>query len=665
MNWYKKAQQQVLFYPYGEHPDKATQKIPPVSIDPETQQNVYKCHGCGKLILEEDVVSWFKDEKGMGEDLQLPQYNKERISQGLIEIAQYLSSFLPQLYNYIQKNNLENKRNDTYDYGFRTILSRWEIQVPQLRNIVNNYPELVDICAYKNIGYGMSNICRLLNTVEINGTTLLDLEEFIKDPTAEIGYFSEYVGEKFNVKYSVPICYDCYEGYEKCEFCQKNLTPDQKKYPSVWSDNDYICDECIENGHAYICVSCGKADSEEDMHYIEDSGFICDECYKNENSERIKWAENTISKLDIPVGKNNPVSGKVLNNLDEFLREYIKKYGNEDLREGYEKLLHVAKKRGLTSEAIYYLEVMGQSNYKVQDILNDIDGNLAAQNYMKGQYPNLKNYQNLPFDIDVVNNYNKSKQGFTITITPSDEFFDYAEKKYPQIRDVWQYMSDTPHHDGVLAYARCAYEGGNNLVINNLQRDADFDNYISKRSNSGQIAKETAKWLNSQTKQWDVFLLNLIKAMAISEDINAYLTTFDQQKSKWRNLPIYKSKKTYEEIPGRMGFELKDTENEVDSLVEDRSAWGDKMYQLANDRIGNWYKKAQINGGKVKYGPDGSFFILGKNTKKNEGPWRISYFDEKGHGWTHRDFKSYNDALLIFNSTYGTEKPTNKKYELV
>jgi len=79
----------------------------------------------------------------------------------------------------------------------------------------------------------------------------------------------------------------------------------------------------------------------------------------------------------------------------------------------------------------------------------------------------------------------------------------------------------------------------------------------------------------------------------------------------------------------------------------------------------NWYKKAQINGGKVKYGPDGSFFILGKNTKKNEGPWRISYFDEKGHGWTHRDFKSYNDALLIFNSTYGTEKPTNKKYELV
>ena len=80
----------------------------------------------------------------------------------------------------------------------------------------------------------------------------------------------------------------------------------------------------------------------------------------------------------------------------------------------------------------------------------------------------------------------------------------------------------------------------------------------------------------------------------------------------------------------------------------------------------NWYKKAQINGGKVKYGPDGSFFILGKNTKQGEGPWRISYFTPMGTGWTHRDFESYYDALLIFNSTYGTETPMKEKeHELV
>jgi len=595
MNWYKKSQQQTLFYPFGQNPGESTQKIPPLFVDPKTQQNVYKCHICEKLILEEEIAKWYKDIEGVGENLQLPQYDKGRISQALTEIAQYLSSFLLQLYNYIKEKNLESKRNNTYDYGFRTELSRWEVQVPQLRNIMNNYPELTDICAYKNYGYGKSNICSLLNAVEISGTKLLDLEEFIKDPTDQIKFFSEYIGQEFNIKYSVPVCYDCYEEFEQCEFCQKPITPDQKKYQTVWSDTDYICENCIEDGYAEVCINCGKADNTEDMYYIEDEGNICENCYKNENDERIKWAKETISKLDIPVGKNNPISAKALNNLDEFLRRYIRKYGDEDLQDGYKKLLHVAKKSGLTLEAIYYLEVMGQSNYKVQDILNDIDDSLDAQKYMKEQYPNLKNYQNLPFDINIVKNYNESKQGFTITITPSDEFFDYAEKKYPNIKEVWEYMNDTPHHKGVLAYARCAYQGGNSLVINNLQRDADYDNYMNRRSNPGQSEIETAKWLNNQTKHWDIFLLNLVKAMAISEDISAYLTTFDQQRSKWRNLPVYKSKRTYEKVPENMGFKLNDPDNnETYGLIENGASYNEDMYQLANNRIGNWYKIAQF-----------------------------------------------------------------------
>ena len=78
----------------------------------------------------------------------------------------------------------------------------------------------------------------------------------------------------------------------------------------------------------------------------------------------------------------------------------------------------------------------------------------------------LKFYKDFPFDIDVVESYSKEKQGFTITITPSDSFFDYAEKKYPQIRKIWETMKNTPHHSGVLAYARWAYEGGDMIVIN-------------------------------------------------------------------------------------------------------------------------------------------------------------------------------------------------------
>ncbi len=625
MNWYKKAQQGLLSYPYGQHPEGVSQKVNPVSVDPETGQNIYKCHSCGELVLEENT-EWYKDIEGEGENLQLPQYNKERISQALTEMAQYLSPFLQQLFNYIQENNLEEKRNDTYDYGFRSALQRWEIQVPQLQNIANNYPEFTEICSFQGPyqSFGLGTICKLLNTIEINGATLLDLEEFIRNPTKEAELLLEYSNKQFNIKYSVPVCEKCYEGFKTCNLCDKVIPPGQNKYPVTYDDEYVICEKCIEEGNADVCISCGKADSSEDMIFQEDEGYICSDCYKKGSSEKIEWAENVISNLDIPVGKNNPISGKALNNLDEFLRRYIRKYGNNylDYKE-YGKLLHMAKKSGLTSGATDYLETIGMSynsrkdsysHNEIIDILNDIDNSLDAQEYMKKQYPDLKNYQDIPFDIDIVESFSKRKQGFTITITPSNEFFNYAETKYPAIRSIWDKMSDTPHHNGTLAYARCAYEGGNNLVINNLQRDADFDNYISRTPHSGQISREAAKWLDTQTKQWDIFLLNLIKAIAISENISAYLTTFDQQKSKWGNLPIHKSKRIYKEVPERMGFPLEE-QHDSENLMEEGGIYDAPMYQIAN--IKNWYKTAKIIFSRKKimkrYKIANNNFFSGKN----------------------------------------------------
>ena len=58
--------------------------------------------------------------------------------------------------------------------------------------------------------------------------------------------------------------------------------------------------------------------------------------------------------------------------------------------------------------------------------------------------------------------------------------------------------------------------------------------------------------------------------------------------------------------------------------------------------------------GQVKYGPNGSFFILGRNTKEGEGSWRISYFDDKGRGFTHRDFGTEEEAQAVFDYTHGS-----------
>lgn len=591
-----------MFYPYGSEPDEQSERVRPVSVDPKTQQNVYQCGGCKELILEEDVEKWYT-EKSKEEDVsyKMPPYNYENILQVITQVSQYLLPFYNQLLQYLKDENLTNEQSDYYGNDEYQALRRWEVQVPQLPEILRNSQELIDICSFQYRGYGNSGICGLFNTTEISGDNLRNLSDIILNPEQEAKQFMEYSSKQFGVPRSYPLCYDCLGSMIKCEFCDKQIFPDDRKYQTTWSDTDYICEKCVEGGEADTCIECGKADTPSDMHWREDEGILCSDCYKNLAEESIGWAEEQIANLDIPVGKNLPLSSKVLNSLHNFIERYIKKYGDKELNQKeMGRLKYVGSKSGLPNGAIEYLNnieetyMSNSDRYEVdsvKDIFDDLENNLKAQEYMQEQYPNLKSYQDLPFDIEVMPNYSDEKPGFTIGITPSEEFFDYAIKKHPNIRSVWNQMSNTPHHSGVLAYARCAYEMGDSLVINNLQRDSDYDNFVSRSfTGTSPGSHEAAKWMDQITKNWDSFLLNLIKSICILKNVSAYLTTFDQQRDKWHNIPIYKSKKSYEEVPERMGFPLSSPEYGAENLTE-RGGDGD-MYQIANDIGQNWYKKA-------------------------------------------------------------------------
>lgn len=76
----------------------------------------------------------------------------------------------------------------------------------------------------------------------------------------------------------------------------------------------------------------------------------------------------------------------------------------------------------------------------------------------------------------------------------------------------------------------------------------------------------------------------------------------------------------------------------------------------------NWYKKAQINEGKAKVRDDGWYIILGKNTKRWEGQWRVSIIEPDGIPYVHLDYPSYEEAEDKFNTYPGIEKNV---YELV
>jgi hypothetical protein len=107
---------------------------------------------------------------------------------------------------------------------------------------------------------------------------------------------------------------------------------------------------------------------------------------------------------------------------------------------------------------------------------------------------------------------------------------------------------------------------------------------------------EAAKWLDKMTKNWSSFLLHIVKAISIKNNISSYLTTFDQQKSKWSRLPIHKSKKTYQEVPESMNLQLQNAENATHMTEEEPyfSGHNNQMYQLANIKYLNWYKTAAL-----------------------------------------------------------------------
>ena len=593
MSWYKISQQQLMFYPWQGSPGQSSQNVQPVSTNPATSEAVYKCSGCGKPVSERDL-HWVEDKEGKGQSYQLNQINKERVAEGLREVSRYL---MPTYQKFTQHLKDEGIKPDTiYQYQYHS----WEAQIPMLPSVIEQYPELSDVCRLRDSWFG--DVCNLISSppTEISGSALQGMSNFITNPEQFIKETLEKASLPFSVGDNLPVCQECYGKYRSCASCDEPILPGTGSAEAVWDSSESYCESCLDSGAASTCMGCGRADNQEDMHYVEDDGEYCNKCYEARSSEHLNWAINAIADLDIPVGKHNPISAKVLNNLNEFLTRYVQKYNDKPLEENeWDKLLYMAKKSNMSNGGIDYLEDARESRVgHASNLLEGVTNNMAAQDYMKDQYPGISNYQDLPFDVGVEENFDKSISGFTVTVTPSKKFFDYAKRTYPDVEQVWNSMSNTPHHSSVLAYARCAYEG-QDLVINNLQRDADFGNWDASGYSAyqgGKGDKETAKWLDKVTKNWDVYLLNLIKAMAIAGDFSAYLTTFDQQKQKWSNLPVHKSRRTYEEVPEKMGFPLEYPG--VSGLVETTHS-DEPMYQVAElidamQKFGykkNWYKR--------------------------------------------------------------------------
>ena len=71
----------------------------------------------------------------------------------------------------------------------------------------------------------------------------------------------------------------------------------------------------------------------------------------------------------------------------------------------------------------------------------------------------------------------------------------------------------------------------------------------------------------------------------------------------------------------------------------------------------NWYKRSQQEQNKIKYDKQNNgVYILSRNTKPDEGPWRISLLSlVQNYPLGHQSFLTYEEALEEFNYMPGVE----------
>lgn len=584
MNWFKQGQQGLLFYPWEKSPEESFVHNEPISKDDQGNP-LHECFKCKNKFRKEHLHS-VSGKNNVNSSFYLP-YKEEEIRKGFFEIHQYLLS----IYNQF----LEKSKDPKFNKAF------WEVSGAPLTSIIRNNQKLSDFASYSYTQFNTLLSLILSPPSKIYPQTLKSLEYFLTEPEKVINHIVSYSPLKnkntFNTQAEEILCTNCFAESQKCKVCKTPIYPNEIKYETAWSQRDFICNKCIDDGQAEICDMCEKAEVMRDITRISNNESVCPSCLEKKKEEGFNRVESIVSTLNLPIGKNIPISEKELKNISDFMHRYVQKYGEIKITEKEsERIVYMSQKAGLSQSSIEYLKIMLQieEHESISSLIEQVSNNIKAQEYIKTRYPNIK-YKDSPYIIEVIPSYNQedNSPGFTIAIRPNDLFFSYISKKFPYVdtEKIWMDMSNTHHHQDYLAYARCGYLSSGSLIINNLQRDSDTNSYLEKNRWPSEEQLEVVKWIDSSTENWDIFLIDIIRAICISEDANGFLTTFNHQKKKWDNLPIYKAKKTYQDVPERMGFEEVDSDDQTYVINEGKDS---DMYQIANYYM-NWFKKYSNN----------------------------------------------------------------------
>ena len=376
-----KAQRQgLLFYPWVKtHVNPETgdvrqntqraydmhRRIKPIGISENTGEKFYQCHLCQDIMSEQDVEYW-SERDDVVEKYTYPQAypqtnDSTMFAEDLRHLCVLVEPYIKKLTEYREEVNQLLKNGEIQSYQVYEYWRKWEVDAPDVINFINSSKGIKDFCQFEQATSHWGSaicICDLLQISDgkLNGSYLDDLSRnrFITD-TEEV--ILEYISkrtspglQKLDIKQTVPICEECLEDTDKCEFCDQPIFEDDIKWETTWN-NGFVCQTCVEGGRADVCSECQKADSSDDMRYIEGEGNFCEDCAKNLTSvdfyrDRIEsaaesnsfpfssWFPDGENRLSIPF-----IPSDKLSQMDQFIRKTLNEKGcnntSIDYQEGY------------------------------------------------------------------------------------------------------------------------------------------------------------------------------------------------------------------------------------------------------------------------------------------------------------------------------------------
>lgn len=392
----------------------------------------------------------------------------------------------------------------------------------------------------------------------------------------------------FKDKYFAPICLECAENiFEKCTDCGNNYFEDQISS----FDGNRVCNSCLDDWSS--CDDCGEMVRSEDMHYDEEnSQSYCEGCYpdhekKSIDTDNFDAPHDLASQAPIFLSGNKQNLEKLISAI-EALRNKTKGGPPVRLKQDF---INIFKANGIKEdEARIIINTLDSSSriWETADLIPEdtfkkyLDGYITAiKNYISHQedfyskYPLaidqntrteniysgkkidlLKNYQPMPVEYEYAEAH-RGSNNFVIKMMPSDDLLNQAESLFPGLgKEAWTYFSKagTQHYPGCIAYARIS-DDGNNLVIDNLQRDADLNNarpddYKARFSDpaKAEMAEKALRWWDKRTSRWYVQFTDYLINFAKNNSRKLYLTNFDTQKQKWRRIPD-RNAEIYDNLP--------------------------------------------------------------------------------------------------------------------